>query len=65
MSAGALPKSSLRPYQESDLESLAEIRFAAIEELTVDDYDKAQRPASAADDDEVFAQTLEKGLKSN
>ncbi len=35
---------------------LAEIRFAAIEELTVDDYDEAQRRAwaSAADDDEAL-----------
>jgi putative acetyltransferase len=64
MSAGAFPKPSLRPYQQSDLESLAEIRFAAIEELTVDDYDEAQRQAwaSLADDDEVFAETLAKGL---
>jgi putative acetyltransferase len=64
MSAGAFPKPSLRPYQQSDLESLAEFRFAAIEELTVDDYDEAQRQAwaSLADDDEVFAERLAKGL---
>jgi len=64
MSSGPFPKPSLRPYQESDLETLAEIRFAAIEELTVDDYDEAQRQAwaSLADDDAAFAQTLEKGL---
>jgi putative acetyltransferase len=64
MSAGVFPKPSLRPYQQSDLESLAEIRFAAIEELTVDDYDEAQRQAwaSLADDDEAFAETLAKGL---
>jgi len=64
MSAGAFPKPTLRPYQQSDLESLAEIRFAAIEELTVDDYDDAQRQAwaSLADDDEAFAETLAKGL---
>jgi len=65
MSAGAFPKPSLRRHQESDLESLAEIRFAAIGKLTVEDYDEAQRQASAADDDEAYAQTLEKGLKSN
>jgi putative acetyltransferase len=64
MSAGVFPKPSLRPYQQSDLESLAEIRFAAIEELTGDDYDEAQRQAwaSLADDDEAFAETLAKGL---
>jgi len=64
MSAGAFPKPSLRPYIDSDLPSLSEIRFAAIEELTADDYDEAQRQAwaSLADDDEAFAQTLAKGL---
>ena len=64
MSAGAFPKPSLRPYQNADLPSLSEIRFAAIEELTVEDYDDAQRQAwaSLADDDEAFAQTLAKGL---
>jgi putative acetyltransferase len=64
MSAGAFPKPTLRPYQNTDLEALAEIRFAAIEELTVDDYDEAQRQAwaSLADDDEAFAETVAKGL---
>ncbi|MGQ0443849.1 MAG: GNAT family N-acetyltransferase [Beijerinckiaceae bacterium] len=64
MNASAFPKPSLRPYLPSDLPLLAEIRFAAIEELTVDDYDEAQRRAwaSAADDDEAFAQTLERCL---
>jgi putative acetyltransferase len=64
MNASAFPKPSLRPYLVSDLPLLSEIRFAAIEELTVDDYDEAQRRAwaSAADDDEAFAQTLESGL---
>src|SRR5262249_26107484 len=64
MSAAAFPKPSLRRYSESDLPILAEIRFAAIEELTVDDYDEAQRQAwaSTADDDEAFAQMLEQGL---
>jgi putative acetyltransferase len=64
MNASAFPKPTLRPYLASDLPLLSEIRFAAIEELTVDDYDEAQRRAwaSAADDDEAFAQTLEKGL---
>jgi putative acetyltransferase len=64
MSASAFPKPSLRPFLAADLPLLAEIRFAAIEELTVDDYDEAQRRAwaSAIDDDEEFAQSLEKGL---
>jgi putative acetyltransferase len=64
MSASAFPKPSLRPYLASDLPLLNEIRFAAIEELTVDDYDEVQRRAwaSAVDDEEEFAQSLEKGL---
>jgi len=64
MNASAFPKPSLRPYLASDIPLLAEIRFAAIEELTVEDYDDAQRRAwaSAADDDEAFVQSLEKGL---
>jgi hypothetical protein len=44
MSAGAFPKPSLRPYQQSDLETLAGIRFAAIEELTIDHYGRSARP---------------------
>ena len=48
MNASAFPKPSLRPYLTSDLPLLSEIRFAAIEELTVDDYDEAQRRAWAA-----------------
>jgi len=61
MNASALPKLSLRPYLAADLSLLSEIRFVAIEELTVDDYDEAQRRAwaSAVDDDE---ECLEKGL---
>jgi len=64
MSAGAFPKPSLRPYLVTDLPLLAEIRFAAIEELTVDDYDEAQRRAwvSAAADEEAFSKSLAKGL---
>ncbi len=64
MNASAFPKPSLRPYLPSDLPLLSEIRFAAIEELTVDDYDEAQRRAWAleADDEEAFAQSLSKGL---
>jgi putative acetyltransferase len=64
MSAVAFPKPSLRPYRDTDLAMLAEIRFAAIEELTVDDYNEAQLQAwaSLAHDDEAFAQTLALGL---
>jgi len=64
MSASAVPKPSLRPYLASDFPLLSEIRFAAIEELTAEDYDEAQRRAwaSAADDDAEFARSLEKGL---
>lgn len=64
MNASAVPKPSLRPYLASDLPLLAEIRFAAIEELTVDDYDEGQRRAwaSAADDDEVLGQSLRNAL---
>jgi putative acetyltransferase len=64
MSASAFPKPSLRPFLAADLPLLSEIRFAAIEELTVEDYDEAQRRAwaSAVDDDEAFARSLEKGL---
>ncbi|MGC2223504.1 MAG: GNAT family N-acetyltransferase [Methylocella sp.] len=64
MNASAFPKPSLRPYLASDLPLLSEIRFAAIEELAGEDYDEAQRRAwaSAANEDEEFAQSLEKGL---
>jgi putative acetyltransferase len=64
MSASSFPKPSLRPYLPADLPLLSEIRFAAIEELAGEDYDEAQRRAwaSAVDDDEEFAQSLEKGL---
>ena len=64
MNASAFPKPSLRPYLASDLPLLSEIRFAAIEELTVDDYDEAQRRAwaSIVDDDEAFAKNLENAL---
>jgi putative acetyltransferase len=64
MNSSAFPKPSLRPFLPADLPLLSEIRFAAIEELTVEDYDEAQRRAwaSSADDEEAFAQSLEKGL---
>ncbi len=55
---------SLRPYLRSDLPVLSEIRYAAIEELTAGDYDEDQRQAwaSAAEDEEALAESLEKGL---
>ena len=64
MSASAFPKPSLRPYLAADLSLLSEIRFAAIEELTVEDYDEAQRRAwaSAAADEEALSKSLAKGL---
>src|SRR3981081_2010889 len=64
MNASAFAKPSLRPYLASDLPLLSEIRFAAIEELTVEDYDEAQRRAwaSAADDDDALARSLAEGL---
>jgi putative acetyltransferase len=64
MSASSFPKPSLRPFLAADLPLLSEIRFAAIEELTGEDYDEAQRRAwaSSADDDAEFARSLEKGL---
>ena len=64
MSASSFPKPSLRPFLAADLPLLSEIRFAAIEELTGEDYDEAQRRAwaSSADDDAEVARSLEKGL---
>ncbi|WP_026608177.1 GNAT family N-acetyltransferase [Methylocapsa acidiphila] len=64
MNARAVPKPSLRPYLPADLPLLAEIRLASIEELTVEDYDEAQRAAwaSAAEDEAALAETLKKGL---
>lgn len=60
----AFPKPSLRPYLPADLSLLAEIRLAAIEELTEEDYDEAQRRAWAdlADDEAGLGETLKKGL---
>ena len=62
--SAAFPKPSLRPYLPADLPLLAEIRLAAIEELTVEDYDDAQRQAWAdlADDEEALGEALKKGL---
>jgi putative acetyltransferase len=62
--SAAFPKPSLRPYLPADLALLAEIRLAAIEELTAEDYDEAQRRAWAdlADDQAGLGEILKKGL---
>jgi putative acetyltransferase len=64
MNAQANPKLALRPYLPADARLLAEIFRASIEELTVEDYDDAQREvwAAAADDDQEFAGRLAQGL---
>jgi putative acetyltransferase len=64
MNAQANPKLALRPYLPADARLLAEIFRASIEELTVEDYDDAQREvwAAAADDDQAFAGRLAQGL---
>src|ERR1700744_5226046 len=58
--AQTLPKPALRPFLAADTPILAAIFVAAIEELTGDDYDEAQREAwaSAADDEEEFGKRL-------
>ncbi|HML08529.1 MAG TPA: GNAT family N-acetyltransferase [Xanthobacteraceae bacterium] len=58
--AQARPNLALRPLLPADVPLLAEIFRAAIEELTVDDYSEAQQAAwaSAADDEEAFAEKL-------
>jgi putative acetyltransferase len=60
MNSRPLPKLALRPIIPTDTPLLAEIFRAAIEELTADDYSKAQQEAwaSAADDEEEFGARL-------
>ena len=60
----ALPKPALRPFLGEDTPVLAAIFAAAIEELTGEDYSKAQQEAwaSAADDEEQFGRRLGSGL---
>jgi putative acetyltransferase len=60
----AFPKPSLRPFLPADLPLLFEIRLSAIEELTAEDYDEAQRRAWAdlADDEDALGETLKMGL---
>jgi putative acetyltransferase len=64
MNAVAHPKAGLRPYLPADAPLLAQIFRASIEELTTEDYSEAQQEAwaSAADDEEAFADRLGKGL---
>src|ERR1700719_1973587 len=58
--AQPLPKPALRPFLAADTPILAAIFIAAIEELTGEDYNKAQQEAwaSAADDEEQFGKRL-------
>jgi putative acetyltransferase len=65
MSVGAhLPTPALRPYLAADLPLLLEIKLSAIEELTGEDYDEAQRRAWAdlADDEAGLGEILQRGL---
>src|SRR5260370_41925127 len=58
--AQVLPKPALRPFLAEDTPALAAIFAASIEELTGDDYNKAQQEAwaSAADDENQFGKRL-------
>jgi putative acetyltransferase len=60
MSARAHPKLALRPMLPTEAPLLAEIFRASIEELTGEDYSKAQQDAwaAAAEDEEAFAARL-------
>jgi len=60
MNPRPLPQLAMRPMLPTDVPLLAEIFRAAIEELTVDDYNEAQQEAwaSAADDEEAFGAKL-------
>ncbi len=53
-------KPALRPFLPQDIATVAQIFRDAIEELTEDDYDEAQRAAwaASADDEESFAKRL-------
>jgi putative acetyltransferase len=55
MSAERKPPASLRPYLPADAALCAAIFRAAIEELTIEDYDEDQREAWAARSDDVEA----------
>jgi putative acetyltransferase len=64
MNARAHPKLALRPMLPTEAPLVAEIFRASIEELTGEDYSKAQQDAwaSAAEDEEAFAARLGKQL---
>lgn len=64
MMARAQPSLALRPFLVTDTPLLTEIFRESIAELTADDYSEAQQEAwaSAADDEEEFAQRLAKQL---
>ena len=64
MMARAALTFALRPFLIEDTPLLAEIFRASIEELTADDYSEGQQEAwaSAADDEEAFAQRLARQL---
>jgi len=64
MSARAHPKLALRPMLPTEAPLVAEIFRASIEELTAEDYSKAQQDAwaAAAEDEEAFAARLGKQL---
>ena len=56
----SLPKPALRPYLAADVPLLAAIFASAIEGLTGDDYNEAQREAwmAAAEDEDAFGRKL-------
>ena len=56
----SLPKPALRPFLPADTPLLAAIFVAAIQELTGDDYNEAQREAwaEAAEDEDAFGKKL-------
>jgi len=64
MMARAHPSFALRPFLPQDTPLLAEIFRESVEELTADDYSEAQQKAwaSAADNEEAFAQRLGRQL---
>ncbi len=57
-------KASLRPFLKEDVEQLAEIMCASIEELTQEDYDEDQRLAwiSVLEDGDAFIKRLSEQL---
>ena len=64
MMARAHPSFALRPFLPQDTPLLAEIFRESVEELTADDYSESQQKAwaSAADNEEAFAQRLGRQL---